>query len=150
MVSSDINSNTKRKILDDPGSGHRIMIAKISIQSRKTKIKKRFVKSSWNFKKANWTAFSNALEIDLAIDKFDFSQSPDQLCRSINSTIIHNAKKYIPAGKQKQYKYFWNKDLQHLKLNRDTTFKYHVFAPMGRFQLESIYLYFPPSSQLVY
>ena len=28
--------------------------------------------------------------------------------------------------------------------------KYHVFAPMGRFQLESIYLYFPPSSQLVY
>ena len=29
------------------------------------------------------------------------------------------------------------------------TKKYHVFAPMGRFQLESIYLYFPPSSQLV-
>ena len=26
------------------------------------------------------------------------------------------------------------------------TFKYHVFAPMGRFQLESIYLYFPPTS----
>ena len=30
------------------------------------------------------------------------------------------------------------------------TKKYHVFAPMGRFQLESIYLYFPLSSQLVY
>ena len=28
--------------------------------------------------------------------------------------------------------------------------KYHVFAPMGRFQLESIYLYFTPSSQLLY
>ena len=28
------------------------------------------------------------------------------------------------------------------------TKKYHVFAPMGRFQLESIYLYFPPSSEL--
>ena len=25
------------------------------------------------------------------------------------------------------------------------TFKYNVFAPMGRFQLELIYLYFPPS-----
>jgi len=24
------------------------------------------------------------------------------------------------------------------------TFKYHVIAPMGRFQLELIYLYFPP------
>ena len=30
------------------------------------------------------------------------------------------------------------------------TFKYHVFAPMGRFQLESIYLYFPPSSLLIH
>ena len=30
------------------------------------------------------------------------------------------------------------------------TFKYHVFAPMGRFQLESIYLYFPPSSPSCY
>ena len=28
---------------------------------------------------------------------------------------------------------------------RDNTFKYHVFAPMERFQLELIYLYFPPS-----
>jgi hypothetical protein len=25
------------------------------------------------------------------------------------------------------------------------SFKYNVFAPMGRFQLELIYLYFPPS-----
>ena len=28
------------------------------------------------------------------------------------------------------------------------TFKYHVFAPMGRFQLELFYLYFPPSFHL--
>ena len=28
------------------------------------------------------------------------------------------------------------------------TFKYHVFAPIGRFQLELIYLYFPPSFHL--
>ena len=28
------------------------------------------------------------------------------------------------------------------------TFKCHVFAPMGRFQLELIYLYFPPSFHL--
>ena len=35
-------------------------------------------------------------------------------------------------------------------LSKINTFKYHVFAPMGRFQLESIYLYFPPSSQLLH
>ena len=28
------------------------------------------------------------------------------------------------------------------------TFKYHVFAKMGRFQLELIYLYFPPPFHL--
>ena len=31
-----------------------------------------------------------------------------------------------------------------------STFKYHVFSPMGRFQLQLIYLYFPPSSHLIY
>ena len=30
----------------------------------------------------------------------------------------------------------------------DNIFKYHVFASMGRFQLELIYLYFPPSFHL--
>ena len=29
------------------------------------------------------------------------------------------------------------------------TFKYHVFAPMERLQLELIYFYFPPSSHLI-
>ena len=33
--------------------------------------------------------------------------------------------------------------LRSVKSNN--TFKYHVFAPMGRFQLEIIYLYFSPS-----
>ena len=40
--------------------------------------------------------------------------------------------------------------INKIKTSKSNTKKYHVFAPMGRFQLESIYLYFPPSSQLVY
>ena len=38
------------------------------------------------------------------------------------------------------------RELDWLKQWNTNTFKYHVFAPMGRFQLELIYLYFPPSS----
>ena len=38
----------------------------------------------------------------------------------------------------------------YFKLGLINTKKYHVFAPIGRFQLESIYLYFPPSSHLLY
>ena len=41
---------------------------------------------------------------------------------------------------------FYIRNMEFLFMN---TKKYHVFASMGRFQLESIYLYFPPSSQLV-
>ena len=36
----------------------------------------------------------------------------------------------------------FDSEMNLVKMN---TKKYHVFAPMGRFQLESIYLYFPPS-----
>ena len=36
------------------------------------------------------------------------------------------------------------------KLCTYNTFKYHVFAPMGRFQLELFTLIIPPSSHLVY
>ena len=32
--------------------------------------------------------------------------------------------------------------------NQTHIFKYHVFAPIGKFQLELIYLYFPPSFHL--
>ena len=35
------------------------------------------------------------------------------------------------------------------KSHEINTFKYHVFAPMGIFQLELIYLYFPPSFLLL-
>ena len=54
---------------------------------------------------------------------------------------------------------WWNRGLVFLRnmsiLNpnsdpMNSTFKYHVFAPMGRFQLELIYLYFPPSSHKIY
>ena len=40
-----------------------------------------------------------------------------------------------------------HKNTVYIRTREINTKKYHVFAPMGRFQLESIYLYFPPSSQ---
>ena len=41
-------------------------------------------------------------------------------------------------------------EFNYLVVDITNTKKYHVFAPMGRFQLELIYLYIPPSSHLVY
>ena len=39
--------------------------------------------------------------------------------------------------------------IKKVDIIRLNTKKYHVFAPMGRFQLELIYLYFPPSFHLI-
>ena len=44
----------------------------------------------------------------------------------------------------------WSHEIKNQTSLFINTFKYHVFAPMGRFQLELIYLYFPPSSHLIY
>ena len=41
-----------------------------------------------------------------------------------------------------------NNTLADFELCQNNIFKYNVFAPMGRFQLELIYLYFPPSFHL--
>ena len=53
LVSSDISANTKRIILDEPGSGHKPVIAKITL-TQQQRILDPYIRTSWNFKKANW------------------------------------------------------------------------------------------------
>ncbi|VDO12549.1 unnamed protein product [Rodentolepis nana] len=52
LASSDISEHTPRKIIDDPGSGHKPVIASITIGS-KSMSRKVPTKLSWNFKKAD-------------------------------------------------------------------------------------------------
>jgi len=53
LVSSDISANTKRIILDDPGSGHKPVTAKITL-TRQQRVLDPYITTSWNFKKAIW------------------------------------------------------------------------------------------------
>ncbi|GBM30000.1 hypothetical protein AVEN_165576-1 [Araneus ventricosus] len=55
-VSSDICAFTKRKVVEDPGSGHIQVIASISVQQPAGRFRQS-PKKSWNFKKANWDNF---------------------------------------------------------------------------------------------
>ena len=65
------------------------------------------------------------------------------------STVLpSNSYCFCPVGQKQQL--FDGRTVENKGKLILNTFKYHVFAPMGRFQLESIYLYFPPSSQLLY
>ena len=61
LVCSNISANSKRIILDDPGSGHRPVIAKITL-TQQQRILDPYIRTSWNFKKANWRSFTDMLE----------------------------------------------------------------------------------------
>ncbi|VDO14617.1 unnamed protein product [Rodentolepis nana] len=64
LASSDISEHTRRKIIDDPGSGHKPVIASIIIDS-KSMTRKVPTKLSWKFKKADWTRFISLLENEI-------------------------------------------------------------------------------------
>jgi len=49
LVSSDISANTKHIILDDPGSEHKPVIAKITL-TQQQRILNPYIRTSWNFK----------------------------------------------------------------------------------------------------
>ena len=77
LVSSDISANTKRITLDGPGSGHKPVIAKITL-TRQQRILDPYIRTSWNFKKANWGSFTDMLEINLHQERIEFLQTPRQ------------------------------------------------------------------------
>ncbi|VDO17031.1 unnamed protein product [Rodentolepis nana] len=98
LVSSDISEHTRRKIIDDPGSGHKSVIASNIIGS-KSMTRKVSTKQSWNFKKADWSRFTNLLENELHTSPLNFNQHPDKICNNITNIMFRCAKKTIPRGK---------------------------------------------------
>ena len=118
LISSDISTNAKRIILDDPGSGHKLVVAEIPFTWQQ-KITDPHIKTSWNFKKANWESFKDMLEINLHQGRTNFSQHPDKIGKVNNSSIIKCAKACIPRGRVKRYKCFWTDDLETLKNQRE-------------------------------
>nr|CDS35145.1 hypothetical protein HmN_000998300 [Hymenolepis microstoma] len=117
-VSSDISELTQRKTIDDLGSGHKSVIASITINS-KTMTPKMPNETLWKFKKADRLKFTNLLETELNASPINYSQHPDQLCTNIINIIIKCAKKTIPNGKVKHYRVFWFNNLEELKIKRE-------------------------------
>ncbi|VDO14746.1 unnamed protein product [Rodentolepis nana] len=118
LASSDISEHTRRKIIDDPGSGQKPVIASINIAS-KSITRKVPTEQSWNFKKADWSRFNNFLDNELHTSPLSFNQHPDKLGTDFTNIMIRCAKKTIPQGKTKHYRVFWFKHLEELKRKRD-------------------------------
>ncbi|VDO01246.1 unnamed protein product [Rodentolepis nana] len=119
LASSDISEHTRCKIIDDPGSGHKQIIASINIGSKSITWKVP-TKLSWNFKKADWSRFTNLLENELHTSPLNFNQHLDILFTDITNIMIRCAKKTIPRGKTKHYQVFWSKHLEELICRRAT------------------------------
>ena len=117
LVSSDIRASTKCITLDDPGSGHKPVIAKITL-TQQQRIMDSYIRTSWNFKEANWRSFIYMLEINLHQERIDFSQHPDKIGKVMNSSIINCAKACIQRGRVKRHKCFWTDDLETPKNQR--------------------------------
>ncbi|VDO03263.1 unnamed protein product [Rodentolepis nana] len=118
LASSDISELTRRKIIDDPDSGHKPVIVSINISSNSMTTKV-LTKLSWNFKKADWPRFTNLLENELHTSPLNFNQHRDKLCTDITNIMFRCAKKTILRGKTKHYRVFWSKHLVELKRKRD-------------------------------
>ena len=59
---------------------------------------------------------------------------------------IHWKKRQKHKKKQTNFGSKWDESIKKNSWQNKNTFEYPVFAPMGRFQLELVYLYFPPST----
>ena len=80
------------------------------------------------------------------------NEEPHSLYRSSNIVWVIKSRRLSWAGHVARMEEGSNafKILTGKPTGKIITKKYHVFAPMGRFQLETIYIYFPSSSQLLY
>ena len=67
MVSSDIYNTTTKYVIEDEGSGHRAIVTNTSIKNQNGQKKVQY--NFWNFKKAKWKDFQDAVELD--IEKID-------------------------------------------------------------------------------
>ncbi|GFY34760.1 hypothetical protein TNCV_844591 [Trichonephila clavipes] len=95
LASADIADDVEREVICDPGSGHRMIITGIGFDTSNSS--KRPFRNRWNFAKADWKNFTLYVKI-----------------------IFETAKKWIPRGKQFNYKPFWNENLAALKEKSST------------------------------
>ncbi|VDO10340.1 unnamed protein product [Rodentolepis nana] len=107
LALSDISELTRRKIIDDPSSGHKPVIASITFGSRSMTMKVP-TKLSWNFKKADWPRFTNLLENELHTSPLNFNLHPDKLCYDITNIMIRCAKQTIHFKYQRTFKFMGN------------------------------------------
>ena len=134
MISSDLLNKHSVDVLDDVGSDHRPIL--ISILTPNKKHRKR--KTRWNFKKANWELYNETLESNIKTIAGNFSSTEQlkeilytytteeqlqKLNSDITSSLLEASAKSIPRGCRKNYKPFWNDEINDAVSRREAARK---------------------------
>ncbi|GFT90936.1 hypothetical protein TNCV_4995161 [Trichonephila clavipes] len=120
LASADIADDVEREVIYDSGSGHRMIITGIGFDT--SNYSKRPFRNRWNFAKADWKNFTLENEtIFESVSSFcKAGESVDRVFSRFVKIIFETAKKWIPRGKQFNYKPFWNENLAALKEKSST------------------------------
>jgi uncharacterized protein YaaR (DUF327 family) len=92
------------------GSDHKPVTIQLQDQAR---LPKNTNKPSWNFKKANWSMFTQSLECSCK-NKIPRCNDLNVDVESFTKAVLKAAKDNIPRGKRGDYKPGWNTQLQQL------------------------------------
>ena len=113
IVSTHIVDQCKKKLIGDPGCGHRMIKTSLKLERGKPNIGNQI---RWNLKKANWHAFKQKVEELLEDINTD---SPYAAVSKFNEALKKSARATIPRGRMKRYSPFWTKELTELRKRRD-------------------------------
>jgi len=100
------------------GSDHLPILLTVFLDEHNAKPQK---KPSWNYKKADWTAFAALSDNICKESKLDSSENINKKVQCITECILQAAKKSIPRGNRKNYKPYWSEKLQNLHHKLTTT-----------------------------
>ena len=131
MISSDLLNRYTVEVLDDVGSDHRPILTSI-LTSKK---KQRQRKTRWNFKKADRKLYNEVFSQKLkSIFDTDFVNeenqqllethtSVDKVGDGIVKAMLDASAESIPRGCRKNYKPFWNAEIDEAMNRRETARK---------------------------
>ena len=117
IVSSDLKNRCSTQVLEDLGSDHLPILTTVKMNQ---KYHSKF-RARWNFKKANWEKFetlTNAL-----LGPIETTESIDVTSNKITTAILQAANASIPRGCRKNYRPFWNNEIQQAVTERKSARK---------------------------
>lgn len=110
MATGDLHRKATRTVKEQlAGSDHRPILIEIEDTCITQENPKR---TSWNYKKADWTTFRNIIEENLT--QTIHSGKVREKAKAFTYEILKAAQKTIPRGWRKNYKPAWSKELEAL------------------------------------